>query len=177
MGSEAAQIVVCGPRDGLAGRWVNALVDEPVEWLKPDDPFVRIIPSRLLLFGNLAVMRFTRHSVNEIRGRWFRAGESWAMATWHPWQVLQNRSLEIDVIEDLRLFVDLPPYIFYPCLRCGGTSDSHIDEEGISWCGNHWEERVRTVGGQEMTGQTLSELRRQSRVRKKQNKLAQIPLL
>lgn len=74
------------------------------------------------------------------------------MVTWHPAAVLRNRSLIVDVIDDLRTFQEslgsngIPPYVSYPCVKCGSHLEPHITDEGLSWCSKHWAWKQGKVG-------------------------------
>jgi hypothetical protein len=180
-------VAVLGPQASRAAQWVHAVLGDAVEWLSPFSApgytppairrahdyaqIVRIRPDHLLLFGELAISTFLPHTIPEIRGRWFRAHipnldyRPWAMATYHPQYVLQHRELESQVLDDLITFKDLPPYIYYPCIKCGGCVGTQISEEGIAWCGNHWDR-----GMVKMSDRTIADIRRISRQRKKANR-------
>src|SRR5215510_3571035 len=118
-----------------------------------------IRPSRLLLFGGVAAGAFVDgYRVGELRGRWFRTPvrgvdeQVFGMVTWHPAAVLRNRSLLVDVLDDLRTFREsvgtdgIPPYVSYPCVKCGSVVDPHVTDEGLSWCGKHWAWKIGKIG-------------------------------
>jgi DNA polymerase len=167
-----------GPSGRLARSWIEPRFGE-VAWLNTVSCFPNRTPTRqeidachgnlmkqlevigprlVLLFGGIAVSAFVDHRVGEIRGRWIRIGHGhssmvvYGMATWHPAAVLRNRSLEIDVLDDLRVFREsvgddaIPPYVYRPCIKCGSLVDTHITEQGIAWCGKHWAWKIGTAG-------------------------------
>lgn len=113
---------------------------------------LRLIEPRLLLiFGGVAASAWVDgYRVGELRGRWFKTDimgldrTIWGMVTWHPAAVLRNRSLLVEVLDDLRVFREsvgsdgIPPYVSYPCVKCGSVVGSHVTDEGLSWCSKHW---------------------------------------
>jgi uracil-DNA glycosylase family 4 len=116
-----------------------------------------IQPRLLLLFGGVAASAWVEHRIGEVRGRWFRCPigarlHPMGLATWHPAAVLRNRSLEVDVLDDLRVFREslgedgIPPYVYRPCIKCGSCVDTQVDERGIAWCGKHYAWKVGTAG-------------------------------
>lgn len=115
---------------------------------------LRVIePELLLLFGGIAVSAWVSgYRVGELRGRWVKCPiegdgrigtDVWGLVTWHPAAVLRNRSLELDVLDDLQVFRDsfdgLPPYVYQPCVKCGSMDGTQVTKEGIAWCRKHWE--------------------------------------
>lgn len=117
-----------------------------------------IKPSKILVFGGVAASAWTDHRIGEIRGRWFRIclRESsmivWCLATWHPAAVLRNKGLELDVLDDLRVFREsvgpdaIPPYVYQPCIKCGSVMGTHVTDQGIAWCEKHWAWKTGTAG-------------------------------
>ena len=115
-----------------------------------------IEPKFLLLFGGVAASAFVDgYRVGELRGRWFRTPvrgfdkQVFGLLTWHPAAVLRNRSLLVEVLDDLRVFREtaatdgssIPPYVYYPCVKCGSVVGTHVTDEGIAWCQKHWQTR------------------------------------
>jgi DNA polymerase len=111
-----------------------------------------IEPRLLLLFGGVAASAWVSDlRVGELRGRWFKTDimgldrTIYGMVTWHPAAVLRNRNLLVDVLDDLRTFREsvgtdgIPPYVYYPCVKCGSCVDPHVTDEGLSWCRKHWD--------------------------------------
>ena len=121
-----------------------------------------IQPKFVLLFGGIAASAFVDgYRVGELRGRWFHVDGNghigvdrpiWCMVTWHPAAVLRNRSLIVDVLDDVNVFREslgsdgIPPYVSWPCVKCGSCVDSHASDEGIAWCGKHWAWKQGTAG-------------------------------
>lgn len=117
-----------------------------------------IRPKLALLFGGIAVSVWLDHRIGEVRGRWFRIGLRdpsvvvWCIATWHPAAVLRNRSLEVEVLDDLRTFREsigenaIPPYVYQPCIKCGSCVGTHVTKEGIAWCEKHWAWKMGRAG-------------------------------
>lgn len=146
-------VVSCYPGRTPTSREVEACKDNLFAQLR------LIEPKFLLLFGGVAAGAFVDgYRVGELRGRWFRTPvprldrEVWGLVTWHPAAVLRNPSLKLDVLDDLRTFREslgsdgIPPYVAYPCVKCGSTVGSHITDEGLSWCSKHWAWKLGQTG-------------------------------
>ena len=145
-------VVSCFPNRTPTGREVEACRGNLMQQL------AIVQPRLLLLFGGVAVNAWVGHRIGEVRGRWLRCPVDllqWTpmgLATWHPAAVLRNRSLEVDVLDDLRVFREslgddaIPPYVYQPCIKCGSCVDTVVDDKGIAWCGKHYAWKRGTAG-------------------------------
>jgi uracil-DNA glycosylase family 4 len=133
---------------------------------------LRIIePELLLVLGGIAMSAWVPgYRVGELRGRWVRCPipgisvDTWGLITWHPAAVLRNRALELDVLDDLRVFREswagtgegregeggalppVPPYVYQPCVKCGSVIGTQVTKEGVAWCLKHWEWKTGKTG-------------------------------
>lgn len=116
-----------------------------------------LAPDYLLAAGGIAASAFWPNArISDLRGNWWKMGDRWVFATWHPSAVLRNTALSDEFAADLESFklgVDHGPWRNWWCVKCGhGTSivvgpDGRQAAYGMPLCAKHYATMNGTIGG------------------------------
>lgn len=157
-----------GPSGKLATQWLREAGIEPSEvaWLNTVSCFPNrnptpkeveacrwtlqiqldaIRPDWCLVLGGVALSRWWRVRLGDLRGMWWRIPdtEAMALATWHPAAVLRNRRLQDAAVSDVKRFADaaLRDRIYFVreqyCVICHSEKVLRYDDKGLGWCFKH----------------------------------------